>query len=126
MNKLHVPSFSIVCFITFVSFIQTSCNSDSGTSKSATKDSIMANPIIEKKYGSIDSLDIVEYTIFNAAGFNISVINYGATLTGIHSKDKQGNLANVLLHFDNLDGYLQKGNPYFGAVVGRYANRIGK
>jgi aldose 1-epimerase len=86
----------------------------------------MSNPIIEKKYGSIDNQDILEYTISNASGFSISVINYGATLTGIQSKDKQGNLENVLLHFDNLDGYRQKNNPYFGAIVGRYANRIGK
>lgn len=126
MNKFHIPSFCVLCFIIFVSFMQTSCNSESGSAKSSTKDSIMSNPISEKKYGSIDNQDIIEYTISNASGFSISVINYGATLTGIQSKDKQGNLANVLLHFNSLDGYRQKNNPYFGAIVGRYANRIGK
>ena len=50
--------------------------------------------------------------------------NYGATLMELWTPDKSGKTGNVILGFDSLPGYLQKGNPYFGALVGRYANRI--
>jgi aldose 1-epimerase len=51
------------------------------------------------------------------------VTNYGATLTELHVPDRAGRLADVVLGFESLDGYL-KSQPYFGAIVGRVANRI--
>lgn len=65
------------------------------------------------------------YTLKNGQGTEVAITNYGATIVSIKTKDRSGKLGEVTLGFDNLDGYL--GNqPYFGAVVGRYANRIGK
>lgn len=126
MYKYLHSSYSMLCLVIFVSFIQTSCDNAPTSTNLTSKDSSMPTRITEKKYGSVNNQDITEYTISNASGFSVSIINYGATITGIHSKDKQGNIANVLLHYDNLDGYLQKNNPYFGCIVGRYANRIAK
>jgi len=54
-----------------------------------------------------------------------TVTNYGAILTTLTVPDKDGNMGNIILGFDSLAGYLAP-NPYFGAVVGRYANRIAK
>ena len=54
----------------------------------------------------------------------VKILNYGGTVTDIITPDKNGKMGNVVLGFDSLSGYLQTGNPYFGCLVGRYANRI--
>ena len=54
----------------------------------------------------------------------VGITNYGATLTSIITPDKNGVAGDVLLGFNSLNGILQKGNPFFGNIVGRYANRI--
>ena len=80
--------------------------------------------ITEKPFGSFNNDSITQYTITNPSGVQVSIINYGGTVTGIITPDKDGNKGNVVLSFDSLAGYLQKGNPYFGALIGRYGNRI--
>lgn len=54
----------------------------------------------------------------------ISILNYGGTVTRLLTPDREGRLRDVVLGYDSLDGFLQKDNPYFGSLVGRYANRI--
>lgn len=81
-------------------------------------------PIAESKYGYIAGQEIIEYTLTNAAGMQVSILNYGGTVTKLMVPDKNGRQANILLGYDSLPGYLQTGNPYFGCLVGRYANRI--
>jgi aldose 1-epimerase len=54
----------------------------------------------------------------------MSILNYGGAITQLHVPDRNGNLGDVVLGFDSLPGYLQSNNPYFGALVGRYGNRI--
>ncbi|UCE47109.1 MAG: galactose mutarotase [Phycisphaerales bacterium] len=65
------------------------------------------------------------YTLTNSNGLRARITNYGAILVSLEVPDRAGKLADITLGFDTLDGYLGK-HPYFGAVVGRYANRIGK
>ena len=65
------------------------------------------------------------YTMTNAKGIAISIMTYGATVTSIKTPDRNGKFADIALGFDSIDGYLGK-IPYFGAVVGRYGNRIAK
>jgi aldose 1-epimerase len=72
-----------------------------------------------------DGTAIESYTLHNASGASAKFITYGATLTELHIKDKQGQLGDVVFGFDDLQGYLTN-HPYFGATVGRYANRIAK
>ncbi|XP_044781775.1 galactose mutarotase isoform X2 [Bubalus bubalis] len=55
----------------------------------------------------------------------VDIISWGCTITALEVKDRQGRASDVVLGFDKLEGYLQK-QPYFGAVVGRVANRIAK
>ena len=64
------------------------------------------------------------YTLTNRHGLVARITNYGAIVTELHVPDRDGRLADIVLGFDNLDGYLA-GHPYFGAIVGRVANRIG-
>jgi aldose 1-epimerase len=54
----------------------------------------------------------------------VSITNYGGIVTSFVTKDKQGNSSSIVVGFDSVDKYLLK-PPYFGALVGRYANRIG-
>ena len=80
--------------------------------------------ITEKSFGIYESKPVTEYTITNAKGMQVSIINYGGTVTKLITPDKNGKMGDVVLGFDSLDGYLQKGDPYFGALIGRYGNRI--
>ena len=65
------------------------------------------------------------YTLTNAEGCEVRITNYGGIVVSLTVPDKAGNLADVVLGYDTLDKYLEK-TPYFGALVGRYGNRIGK
>jgi galactose mutarotase-like enzyme len=65
------------------------------------------------------------YTLTNANGMEVSIMNYGATIVSLKAPDRSGKMADVVLGFDSMDGYLTD-EPYFGAVVGRYGNRIAK
>lgn len=63
------------------------------------------------------------FTLTNSSGMIVRITNYGGIITSIHVPDKNGNSENVVLGFDNLDQYLDD-HPYFGALIGRYGNRI--
>ena len=65
------------------------------------------------------------YTLVNANGLKAQVMTYGATVISLEVPDRQGKLDDIVLGYDNLQGYLDN-SPYFGAIVGRYGNRIGK
>jgi aldose 1-epimerase len=78
----------------------------------------------EKSFGNFEGRPVTEFTLGNSSGMKVSILDYGGTVTGIITKDKHGKDGNIILGFDSLSGYLQKNNPYFGCLVGRYANRI--
>lgn len=63
------------------------------------------------------------FTLTNSSGRNLRVTNYGGIITHLEIPDRLGNCADVVLGYDTLDEYLA-GSPYFGAIVGRYGNRI--
>jgi aldose 1-epimerase len=65
------------------------------------------------------------YTLTNAAGMEVAINNYGGVVVSIKTPDRNGKFADVVLGFDNFDGYLNNA-PFFGALVGRYGNRIAK
>ncbi|MHC4556943.1 MAG: aldose epimerase family protein [Planctomycetota bacterium] len=71
-----------------------------------------------------DGKQIDLYVLTNPNGLRAKITNYGAILVSLEVPDRDGNIADITLGFDTLDGYLA-GHPYFGATVGRYANRIG-
>jgi aldose 1-epimerase len=72
-----------------------------------------------------DGHEVFLYTLRNASGMEVKITNYGGTITSIKVKDRHGKFGDVVLGFQNLDGYVSKTNKsYFGAIIGRYANRI--
>jgi aldose 1-epimerase len=72
-----------------------------------------------------DNREVSQYTIKNGAGLTAKVINYGATITSLQVPDRAGKMDDIVLGYDSLQGYMD-GTAYFGAIVGRYGNRIGK
>jgi aldose 1-epimerase len=64
------------------------------------------------------------YTLANGQGMQVAITNYGGAVVSILVPDRKGSFADVALGFDNLEGYLSK-QPYFGALIGRYGNRVG-
>ena len=67
-----------------------------------------------------------QFVLTTPAGVTAKIITYGATVTELWVPDNAGKLADVLLGFDTMKGWQSKANPFFGCVVGRYANRIAK
>lgn len=72
-----------------------------------------------------DGTPVDIYTMRNAKGSEARISNYGGIVTSLKVPDKTGKLGDVVLGYDNLDGYL-KASPHFGCLVGRFGNRIAK
>jgi len=71
-----------------------------------------------------DKEEITLYTLKNDEGMSVGIMDYGATIVNWMVPDKRGNFDDVLLGYDSPEGYFQDGNPYIGAAIGRYGNRI--
>lgn len=72
-----------------------------------------------------DGREVCIYTLRNKTGMTVKITNYGAAVVSIVVPDKDGKFADVTFGYDNAEGYV-KGTQFFGATVGRYANRIAK
>ena len=72
-----------------------------------------------------DGTPVQIFTLTNAHGLRARIMTYGATLVSLEVPDRKGVMADINLGFDDLAGYLGT-HPYFGAVIGRYGNRIAK
>ena len=91
------------------------------------KNKVMSLVSIEKKaFGKTkEGLNVDQYILKNRNGMEISTINYGGIITSWKTKDRDGNYQDIVLGFDNLSEY-ESESPYFGAIIGRYGNRIAK
>jgi aldose 1-epimerase len=86
--------------------------------KDVTKVSIM-----KSDFGKIGEKEVFLYTLTNKHGISVKITNYGGIITGIMMPGKDGINGNIVLGYDKLQDYVAN-SPYFGAIVGRYANRI--
>lgn len=77
----------------------------------------------KKKVSELSGKSIYEYTLTNSQGVSLTALNLGGIVTSIRTPDKQGNLANIVLHMDSVEDYLAY-RPFYGAIVGRVAGRI--
>jgi aldose 1-epimerase len=77
-------------------------------------------------FGNVDGRAVHLYTLRNASGTEIKITNFGGRITSIKVADRNKNLGDVVLGFDNVEGYTSKpaNTAYFGAIIGRYGNRI--
>jgi aldose 1-epimerase len=83
----------------------------------------MPAPITQSAFGTVDGKAVNLYVLTNAKGSVMKVTNYGTIITELHVPDRTGKLGDVVAGYDNVEGYVQK-TPYFGATIGRVANRI--
>ncbi len=83
--------------------------------------------VIQKEdFGTTPNGETVElYTLRNNSGMEVDIITYGGRITSLKVPNKDGNMENVVLGFDNIKDYTSD-NPFFGALIGRYGNRIAK
>ncbi len=81
---------------------------------------------IEKApFGEVEGQPVDLYTLTNANGLVMTVTNYGGIVVSLTVPDKAGNLGDIVLGFSTVADYV-KNSPYYGCIVGRYGNRIGK
>jgi len=112
-----------ISLLLILSLLLLGCNNND---KKNEEGAAMKNNITEKPFGIFENEVVTQYTLTNPNGMQVSIINYGGTVTNILTPDKDQVMGDVVLGFNSLTGYLQKGNPYFGCLVGRYGNRINK
>jgi aldose 1-epimerase len=102
-------------------------------SASATPSNHGGGPTITKDYfGSTGGQAVYRYTLSNGRGVTAQILTYGGIIQQLSAPDRHGRTKNIVLGFATLDDYVQHNSPaagggvYFGALVGRYANRIAK
>lgn len=95
----------------------------SGPARNAAVAPARAAELQKEAYGDVAGQPVERYTLRNTHGIELRVISYGATLTELRVPDRAGQLADVVLGFDRLEEYVEH-SPYFGATIGRVANRI--
>ncbi|MGA8026210.1 MAG: aldose epimerase family protein [Bryobacteraceae bacterium] len=84
-----------------------------------------AQAIQQQDFGKTpEGQQVYLYTLKNSSGMEVKITNFGARITSIKVMDRNKKFDDVVLGFDNLESYMSKNDPYFGAVAGRYANRI--
>ena len=101
-----------------------SCGTSSNQENKPVHTSKSMIQIEKKKIGQEDGKDIFLYSI-SQDRMIVRITNYGGIVTSLMVPDKNGQLADVVLGFDSLENYMAV-HPYFGCLVGRYANRIAK
>jgi aldose 1-epimerase len=88
-----------------------------------TETATAATAVSKQDFGQADGKPVYLYTLTNKNGAAVKITNYGGIVTSWVAPDKNGSKSSIVLGFDSLSGYLAK-PPYFGALVGRYGNRI--
>lgn len=126
--KRHAFSFPLgIGAYLFMLFID---QTSAATMPSNSEASTTLQPGIERsKFGTLpDGREVDCYRITNDNGIEMRVINYGGIIVSLKTPDRSGHLDDIVLGFNTLDDYLspayQQANPYFGALIGRYGNRI--
>lgn len=107
----------LTCLLLPSALFMNAC-SDNATNEPAPK-------LTQAPFGEASGATVTQYTLTNSNGMEVAIINYGGTITSIRVPDKSGTFADVTLGFSSIEGYLGE-EPYFGALIGRFGNRIGR
>ncbi len=117
-------TFSLFAALMILGHLLISCGGSKQESQTTSTDTMTR--IVKTTFGTLpDGQTADYYTLRNKNGMEIKITNYGGIITHLMAPDKNGTFEDVVLGYDSLGGYL-KASPYFGALVGRYGNRIGK
>jgi aldose 1-epimerase len=118
-SSLQLKTYVMVLFA--ATLLTSGCNKQQDDGTAAMN---MSPSVSKSDFGNMpDGAKISLFTVTNSNGIEAKIITYGGIITSLKTRDKNGNLADIVLGFDELEPYL-KGTPYFGALIGRYGNRI--
>jgi aldose 1-epimerase len=124
-RKKNIPARLLIHTVFFIAIL-VSCSSPKEKKEPAAQIIDSVKSITIKPFGKMnDGQAVMLYTLKNKNGMEMSVINYGGIIVSLKAPDKNGKAEDVVLGFDSLSDYL-KDDPFFGALIGRYGNRIAK
>src|SRR5450759_119769 len=116
MSHNRCSTFALMGALTLACFTQ-------ACAKKETSD--VKNDVKKQAYGKMpDGAEVELYTLTNANGMQAGIITYGGTVISLTAPDRNGKYADVVLGMDDVAGYM-KATAFFGALIGRYGNRIG-
>jgi len=125
-------SFAFLCLISFA-YLSVQCKRDKKNENVSDMTTEKLNPVTisEEAFGIMnDSVKINRYTLKNEKGMEVSIMTYGGIITSLKVPNKDNVIQDVVLGFDSLQPYINpeytKSCPFFGALIGRYGNRIAK
>ena len=125
MRKIAIFGTAWTLCLVFV-FGVAACRKTGSPEAAGTEKEEKNMSVFKTLFGALPGGSAVDlYTLTNKNGLKARVMTYGATLVSLDLPDRNGDFADCVLGYDALDGYL-KVSPYFGAIVGRYGNRIAK
>jgi len=114
LKSVNLSFYAIIIFILLIA----GCSNETSSTNEVQ--------IIEEGFGQLeDGRDVYLYTLTNSDNIEVKIINYGGIINSLKIPDREGNFDNIVLGFDNIEDYVAE-NPYFGALIGRYGNRIEK
>jgi aldose 1-epimerase len=117
-----MPKF--ICLLLFVSLVFSCQQKRETTEAPADHSTPTADTMVKESFGKLpDGREVYRYTLKNKNGIEMQVINYGGIVTSLKVPDKNGHGEDIVLGYDSLSDYVRS-NPYFGALIGRYGNRI--
>jgi aldose 1-epimerase len=101
-----------------------SCGGENKQPATENTEAMIKPGITSKDWGETDGKKVQLFSLTNKNGVTVDITNYGGIVTSWVTPDKHGNKSSVVIGMNTLDEYLKK-PPYFGAIIGRYGNRIG-
>lgn len=122
--KTNRINLLLLCALVLSSSACNSSNSSKEADPSTKTSTVTLNPQDFEK--TIDGKEAKLFTLENKSGTKALITNYGGRLVSLFVQDQNGNLTDVAAGFDSVTGYQESKEPYFGATIGRVANRIAK
>jgi aldose 1-epimerase len=129
MQTLLPETISSACLVSFILF--SSCNNSTNeAARQVARDSASVKSVLipakEAFNDSIDGKKTDLYILKNHRGMTVAITNYGGRIVSLVVPDKNGRMVDVVVGFNNVKDYVTSTEPYFGATIGRFGNRIAK
>jgi len=124
-ERFYGSSSLVMAYIIALALLDYGCGTEGDRSHEMQQtDEQPGATVTREEFGQLpDGTPVEAFTITNANGMQVKAITYGGIITSLRIPDRNGQFDDVVLGYDDLAGYVGE-NPYFGAIIGRYGNRI--
>jgi aldose 1-epimerase len=123
---MKILSFVLIVSCAFIVACNSNTQNNEQQSSDSTKSKTMELPDAKAFQQTIDGKQTNLYVLKNKSNMQAAITNYGARVVSLLVPDRNGKTTDIVVGFDNVKDYTEGGDTYFGAVVGRYGNRIAK